>query len=128
MTGQSEDIKLVTDNFEAFFLEPKMFYLRLFTDTEQQVSDVEANITFQYEHGVDETFTRLVHAEKYATISKAAREYVEKNTPTVKAEAFVIPSLGQKILFNLYIKLRHNPHPIRGFENLDAAIKWLHTF
>ena len=72
---QIED-KLLTDKFEAYFLEPKMFYLRLFTDTNQDVEDVAANIDFQYSHGVDETYTRVVHAEKYASISKAARSII----------------------------------------------------
>ena len=60
--------KLVTDKFEAYFLEPKIFYLKLLKDTVQEIQDVEANIAFQKEHGVDNTYCRIVHAEKYATI------------------------------------------------------------
>ena len=117
--------KLVTDKFEAYFLEPKMFYLKLLTDTSQEIEDVEANIAFQKKHGVDETYCRLVHAEKYATISKAAREYVENHTVTVKAEAFIIPSIAQKILFNLYMKFRKNKNPLKAFDKLEDGIAWL---
>ncbi|MCH2233405.1 MAG: hypothetical protein MK078_04045 [Crocinitomicaceae bacterium] len=117
--------KLVTDKFEAYFLEPKLFYLKLLRDTRLEVEDVEQNIAFQRKHGVDTTCCRIVHAEKYATISKAAREYVENHAITVKAEAFIIPSIGQKILFNLYAKFRKNKNPLRAFDKLEDGIAWL---
>ena len=122
--GKIEE-KLVTKKFEAYFLEPKLFYLKLLRDTRQEIEDVEQNIAFQKKHGVDNTYCRVVHAEKYATISKAAREYVENHTMTVKAEAFIIPSIGQKILFNLYMKFRKNKNPLRAFDKLEDGLAWL---
>lgn len=117
--------KLVTDKFEAYFLEPKLFYLKLLRDTRQEIEDIEANIAFQKKLGVNEDCYRVVHAEKFATISKAAREHVENYAITVKAEAFIIPSIAQKILFNLYMKFRKNKNPLKAFDKLEDGIAWL---
>ena len=68
---------------------------------------------------------RIIQSARYGTITKAARECVQNESRPAIAEAFVLPSLAQKIMFNLYNKLRKGKHPVRAFDNLNDAITWI---
>lgn len=117
--------KLIKDNFEAFWFEKDVMYIRIYKDKEVNLEDVKEMLGFQREQGVSADHYRIVHAEPHADLSKIAREYVQDNAPMVKAEAYILSNLSHKILFNLFVKLRRNTNPIKAFENLDDAIHWL---
>lgn len=44
------------------------------------------------------------------------------------ADAFVLESLQQKLLFNFYIKFQHPVIPTRSFQDVSTALEWLQQF
>lgn len=125
MNALEQENRIITDKFEAYELEDQLFYIHYFKDAQGQLEDVEQILELQNQLKVDTDWTRLMHAEKFVSITKEAREFVEQTAPTVKAEAYVIPSLSQKIIFNLYVKFRRNKHVIKAFDNLEDALEFL---
>lgn len=123
-----EDYKKISSKAELYWIESDVFYVKLFKDSYIDLDDIKEIVAFQLDQNVGVDHKRLIHAEKFATISREAREFLQKTTPTVKAEAYVIPSLSQKILFNLYIKFRRNSNPIKGFDSKENALAWLGKF
>lgn len=114
-----------TEKFEITLISPNLLLIRMFEDQLIETEDIQLII----EHGLilspsDDT-KLIVLMEPYSGITKEAREYVQYNMRTLKAEAHVIPSLAFKIMFNLFIKLRKNKHPIKAFDNLDLAKEWI---
>ncbi|CAN5285095.1 hypothetical protein BH09BAC5_BH09BAC5_00190 [soil metagenome] len=65
-----------------------------------------------------------------STASKDVREFVAKapHKDFVKAEAFVIQSLAQKLLANFFIKVNKPIVPAKFFKNVEDAEKWLKSF
>jgi hypothetical protein len=121
------DQKLITDKFEMYWLNSDTFYIHLFKDSYSEIEDIKKNVAFQAEQNVGADHNRIIHAEKFASISKQGREFLQKTAPTVRREAYVMPSLSQKIIFNLYVKFRRNPNPIRAFDKLEDALTWLNN-
>lgn len=125
ITASSEIIR--TAKYECYLIDNEIIYFHYFEDAVIDIREIMEGISLHDEFGVDETIYRIIHSDKYATITKEAREFVENYARPAKAEAYVIPGLAQKILFNLYIKFRRRKHPIKAFENLNDAIAWLRS-
>lgn len=125
LTETPTDLKLITSTFESYWFEPDIFYIRVYSDSVLDLADVEKMHEFQTEQNVGLAHKRLVHAEKYATITKDAREFIQDNTPAVKAGAYILHSLPQRILYNIYVKLRRHKNPSKAFDNPEDAIAWL---
>jgi hypothetical protein len=72
----------------------------------------------------------LVIGAPFANIDKDAREFMAsaQNTQYASAEAFVINSLGHKILANFYLKVNKPGIPTRFFNEQVAAEEWLRTY
>lgn len=85
-------------------------------------------LQLQHELGVDENTKRIVYAGWHTTITPEAREYIQCNKPKVKAEAFILSGLAQKILFDFYHRIRKNDNPIKSFSNLEGALRWIKRF
>ncbi|MBD3638193.1 MAG: hypothetical protein HUJ25_12645 [Crocinitomicaceae bacterium] len=122
---ENTENRIITDKFEGYWFDKDTLYLRYYEGVDITLADVEVSIQFQKKQGLNTDHCRIIHAEKYVTISKEAREYVQDNAPTVKADAYVVPSLPLKIIFNLYSKLRKNTNPIKAFDYLEDALSWL---
>jgi hypothetical protein len=75
-------------------------------------------------------FPLLVISAPFANIDKDAREFMAsaQNTQYASAEAFVINSLGHKILANFYLKVNKPGIPTRFFNEQSAAEEWLRTY
>lgn len=72
----------------------------------------------------------LVVFEPGGTISKEARETFEKRhrNSFKLAEAFVVHSLGHRIMANFHVRINESSHPIKVFRGEEEAIEWLKTF
>lgn len=72
----------------------------------------------------------LVVGATYANVDGDAREYMAsvESTKHSSAEAFVIRSLGQRILANFYLKVNKPEAPTRFFNDIKSAEDWLHTY
>jgi len=72
----------------------------------------------------------LVIGSEDTNVESEAREFMakEENTMYSIAEAYVIKSLGQRILVNFYIKVSKPKVPTMFFSNVNDAEKWLKSF
>jgi hypothetical protein len=61
------------------------------------------------------------------TITKENREFIASAqvSEIVKADAFVINSLGVKLLMNGYLKINKPNRPTRFFNSIEPALEWL---
>jgi len=116
------------NNFEAFLLEENCIYFKYFKNAEIHVEDVEKGFQLHDEFQVTDQVVRIIHSEQYVSIDKAARELLEHSSRPAKAEAFIIPSLPQKIIFNFYKRVRRSQHPVRAFDSLDKALYWIKSY
>lgn len=114
--------------FEHTWLSDTIIYFKYSDNALVELSDVQKMLQLQRELGVDENVKRIVYAGRYTTITPEAREYVQRNKPKVKAEAFVLSGLAQKILFDFYHHICKNENPIKSFNNLEDAFKWIEHF
>ena len=69
----------------------------------------------------------IVENGKYTVIDRSAREYLEKNKFEANAAAIVMHSIGQRIIYNFYIKFRDQNYPIKAFGNFEKAKEWLRS-
>lgn len=121
----SSSNRLITDHYEMYWFDTDTLYIRIYKDVEISFEDAQSIIEFQIKEGVSFEHDRIIHAENYVTISKSARELIQQKAPTVRREAYIIASMAQKILFNMYVKLRSNKNPVKAFDQLDSALAWL---
>ena len=120
--------KKIQLKFEASWLSNKIIYFKYFDNVVIDLNDVKKMLELQIEMGVNESVKRIVHAGRHTTITSEAREYVEQNKPKVTAEAFILYGLHQKILFDFYYKVRKHKNPLKSFNKLSSAIKWIERF
>jgi len=64
---------------------------------------------------------------KNTNVSSNARQLAEKREKPALAEALVIESTMQRILFKFYKRSRKVLYPIKEFSNREAALRWLHN-
>lgn len=102
---------------------------------------IKVEIDFQLKHSKEIVAARnklangnpypiLYTATKFVLPSKEVREYVasEGRSELVLADAFVINSLPQRLVAQLYRKINRPVRPTRVFESKNDAISWLKGF
>ncbi|MGZ4034380.1 MAG: DUF7793 family protein [Bacteroidia bacterium] len=74
-------------------------------------------------------FPTLIISKGYINIEKETREYFreEGNLYTI-ADAFIIDSIGLKMIANFYLKFEKPVNPSKMFNNVDDALKWLSNY
>ncbi len=112
-------------NFEIQLLDGNIVYFICTDNVYIEVEDIKEGIEIQRELNIGPNVKRILEFQKFTTVTKEAREYIEENGSPAQKEAFIIPSLGQKILFNLYVKFRKRKHPVRAFNDLQTALNWI---
>ena len=113
------------ENFKISMLTDNIIYMHYFEDTYVECEQIEAGFNAHDYFKVNETVKRIIHCEKHVSISNEARELVQQKGRPASAEAYIIPHLHQKILFNLYQLFRKTKHPLKAFDNLEQAHKWI---
>lgn len=93
-----------------------------------QKEDIEVVVNNYDEITQGELWRVLLIFPKDTDVSSEARDYAESREKPAKAEALVIESLGQRILFRFYSKFRSVKYPIKEFSNREAALAWLKKF
>ncbi|MFT4601313.1 MAG: hypothetical protein ACI857_001493 [Arenicella sp.] len=113
------------EKFEATLSEGNILYFRYYENMEVLEEDILESFEIHDILGVDENVKRIIHSEPFGSISKDARHLVQNQSRPATAEAYVITSLAQKIMFNLFIKVRKMKHSTRAFDKLDDAMEWI---
>ncbi len=69
-------------------------------------------------------------AKPFTTTTKEVRDFIASapHRNFVKAEAFVIHTLGQSIMGNFFLKVNKPIVPAKFFKNKTEAEKWLKSF
>lgn len=114
-----------SQKFEVSWLSDDTIYFKYSENVVVDVDDIKEMLTIQSQMGVNENTNRIIHAGQYTSITPKAREYIKKNKPKAKSEAFILPSLSHRILFNFYQKFRSKENPIKSFRELAPAVEWI---
>ena len=120
--------KVEREKFEVILYDNNLIYYRYFKDKYIEAADVLECFEIHDSFNLKGAVKRLIHLEKDSTISSAARDEVQNNLRPTLAEAFMLPTLPQKIIFNAYNKLRKNEHPVKAFDTFEQAVEWLDSF
>jgi len=65
------------------------------------------------------------------TVTPKAREYIRNAPKMVQvrlAVAFVVDSVANRVIANLYIKINRPPNPTKVFNNEEDAVLWLKKY
>ena len=89
--------------------------------------DIQAVVNNYDEYAGDQDLKVMLIVPKGTTVTTAARQAAEKRKRPALAEALVIESTIQRILFKFYKRSRSVDYPIKEFSNRVAALKWLHN-
>lgn len=64
---------------------------------------------------------------KHVSITPEAREYIEKATTGIKAEAIIVKALPQKIIVDFYSNIASQDHPVKIFKSEEKGLEWLQS-
>jgi hypothetical protein len=104
----------------------KRIIITMDDDATIDIDSIQDMVDIQNSAGIDTNlFNRLIISGEYATLTAAARKYLQTHEVPVRKEAFVIASLAQKIILNFYLRFRPNNHPCKAFKTREEAEKWL---
>ncbi|MCB9224143.1 MAG: hypothetical protein H6582_08215 [Crocinitomicaceae bacterium] len=124
----AEKSKFETTQFEGYLIKEDILYLHYYKGEEIDVDAIRFGFEIHDKLEVDENIKRIIHCEDFVSITPEARELVQTDGRPAKAEAYVIRSLSQKILFTIYQKFRKRKHPLKAFRTLEEALEWLNDY
>lgn len=106
--------------------------IRCANDFTYDVEHIQENHQFLEELAAGEKLLVLNISEKYTSITSEARDYISKgyHCGFIKAEAFLIHSLAQRILANFFVKITKPKVPATYYDYKDKekAEIWLDSF
>ena len=105
----------------------EIFVCRYSDNIKLEPEDVEVVIKNYDDYAGDRDLKVLLVFPKNTTVSSAARSIAEKRERPALAEALVIESTLQRILFKFYKASRRVKYPIKEFSNTESAIRWLNN-
>lgn len=114
-------------NSTAELIEGNIFYIKYHENTYSDVLDFKEGFAAYELLSDGKPVKVLVEMSKHSNVSTEAREYAQENKMPAVAEALVLHSLPQRIIFRFYIRFRRQNHPIKIFKNFDSAYNWLKT-
>lgn len=99
-------------------------------DFEYDVVAIKQNLDYIKNIAGDKKVLVLSMSKAYTTVSKEARDYIGlgPHRDFIKAEAFVIHTLGQLLLGNLFMRINKPIVPAKLFKTKAAAEIWLKSF
>lgn len=112
--------------------EDGIIEIRCANDFTYDIADIKENHHFLEELAEGQKLLILNISEKYTSITSEARDYISKghHEGFIKAEAFLIHSLAQRILANFFIKITKPKIPAAYYDYKDKekAEAWLNSF
>ncbi len=126
-----EIIKQIDYNNKSIALRSDgLVKIHLNINEEVEITDVIEVVTALEQIGRGKKFPLLILSNKYTLPSPEARAYIAtpESDPYASAEAYVIQSLSQKLVGNVFMKFNKPARPTRIFTSEEKAIEWLKTF
>ena len=113
--------------FVAQLIEDDLFYLNYQPNEHAVAADYQAGYEAYLEITNGRFVKIIIENGEYTTIDNSARLYLQSNKFRFKASAVVMHSIGQRIVYNFYLKFRNQDYPIKAFSSFDKAKEWLNS-
>lgn len=121
-TGEKE---IRTEKSVCYLLGDDIFYVEYFAEVQCDVEEfVHTSDAFKL-LGNNQAIKILAVFPEFTNITPQAREYLQTRENVAAAEAVVISSLAQRLIFNFYKFIRQKKYPVRGFNSKEKALDWL---
>lgn len=121
-----------------YTVKPSNFYAELRTDgvlhyrfnheMTYEKSDFEESVLVYEQLGNGGLLKVLAEFPEFSDLTNEARVYLQEREIPAIAEAVVFKGLAQRLLFNFYKTCRTSSYPIKGFNSISAAEKWLSNY
>ena len=119
--------RIETPTAEMYLDDDNIFITKFNDNVLLKVEEIEEIITHYKEINESKPKLCLAIAGSHTSVTSEAREYAESFGAPAIAEAYVVSSLTQRFLVNLYMHVRNNHHPVDVFSDINDAKKWLLT-
>ncbi len=118
-----------THKFKVSVKNTNYYLVEIKDDVTFEINDLKQLVEFEKELS-GKILPILVLCSPSSTTDHEFLNYISKNknNPYCKAEAFIISSLSQKILVNVYLKLNKPERPVKFFQKKEDGLKWLEQF
>ncbi len=119
-----------SDNFKVSLINNSYFFIEIKADVELEIEDIVLIVKSQKELAGGSILPSLIYPSSTATTNIDVLKYLaqKSNLPYTKANAYILNSMGQKILANLYTKATTPQRPTQFFNNKEDALNWLEQF
>ena len=130
--AENIDFEILLGHSTIYKRSDGIIEIRCANDFTYDVEHIKENHHFIEELTEGKKALILNISEKYTSITSEARDYISKghHENFIKAEAFLIHSLAQRILANFFIKMTKPKVPANYFDYKDKekAEAWLTSF
>ncbi len=116
---------ILKEKYEVYMLKEDILCVHYFENKIIEECDVAKGIKIGMGLSPNDSTKLIVIVDNFVEVTRGAREYTQNNMRILKAEAYVMPALANRIMFNLYTKLRKRRHPSKALNQLEDAIEWL---
>ena len=109
----------------ACLVDEEIYYAHFSSNEWLEGSDFEDSFDAYHNLTKGKPFKVIVEFGAHVQISSEARLVAQENKVPAIAEALIINSLGQRILANFYMKIKHQQRPTKVFKNFQDAKTWI---
>lgn len=120
--------KCIANNFVAELLQDNLVHYQFKDNCVVKFQDIFEAMEIDQQLSNCHPLKRIIEPGYHSTITSPARRLLEKQSDQAICEAYVLKTPAQKILFRFYEKWRNSNYPIRSFESMDEALKWISEF
>ncbi len=122
--------KLNFDFYSVALCDDGLFYIHVEGNKEIDVQHVKEIVDAIEKLGKGKIYPLLMIVGEYTLPTPEARAYIAtaESDPYASAEAYVVKSLSQKLVGNVFLSFNKPARPTKIFNSEDKAIEWLKTF
>lgn len=124
----SKEKHVIKDKYEIYMLDVDILCVHYFENKIIEEIEVAEGIEIGKTMSPNDSTKLIVIVDNFVEVTRSAREFTQNNMRVLKAEAYVMPALANRIMFNLYTKLRKRKHPVKALNRLEDAVEWLSKF
>ena len=115
-------------NSVAKMIDSNTCHIQYLASSNSTIDDfIEGNKCFKA-FSRKKSLKKLIELTQFASLNLDPFEYDKHNTIAPKAEAIVVNTLAQRLLFTFYLKIRKHLHPAKLFKTKEEALIWLEKY
>ncbi len=120
----------IFDNLSVFLRKDGIVYIEVKANTEIGIREVEQVVNTLENIFEGKKFPLLIVTGEYTLPTPEARAYIAtpESDPYASAEAYVVKSLSQKLVGNVFLSFNKPARPTRIFNSEEKALEWLQQF